>query len=147
MAFADDILPTLTAIRAIPGQFGLRPHAVSLVYATSSGDHTGDGDVLDEDTPITEADSQPPKVRWLKDEEITVGNLASGSVEIGPITPAFSTGGTDLTTITGQLDRGMTRFLRITGPKHPDGALYEITQVKADRSLNYKIQAKPVSYT
>jgi hypothetical protein len=147
MAFADDFLPTLASIRAIPGQFGLRPHAVALVTGFSTGDHTGDGDVLDEDLPITEGE-YPPKVRWLKDEEIAVGALENGSIEIGPITPSFSTGGTALADIRGDaLERGETRFVRITGPKHPDGALYQITRITADRAMNYRIQAKPVSHT
>jgi hypothetical protein len=144
----DDLLPTVYEARGIAGELGFRQYTVDLVTGSSTGDHTGDGDVIDEVTPILESNGQSTRVRWLKDEEIAVGALPNGTIEVGPITPTFTGGGTDIAALMGDaLERGETRFLRITGPKHPDGALYQVTQVKAERALRYMLQAKPVSHT
>lgn len=136
-------------VRAIPGhRFGLRPHTVALVAGTWSGTHTGDGGVSDDETPIVEANSQPPKVRWLSDEQIAVGSLAKGTIVVGPVTPSFSGGGTDLASIVGtDLSQGDTLHLKVTGPKHPTGALYRISKINADKALRYMITAEPVSET
>lgn len=139
MSFAEDIRATLTSIRAIPGQYGLRPHSVTIVRVSFSGDHTGDGAVYDNETPITEGDGQPPKVRWLNQEELALGSLPNGSCTIGPITPVV---GLDLSLLSNVLTGG-TVALRIVGPQHPNGALYRITQVNADRGLHYTLVAKP----
>lgn len=145
MAFADDFLPTLASIRAIPGQFGLRPHRVYLVVSSTSGTYPGDGQRDDILTELVEGDSQPPKVRWPKDEDVAMGLVPKGQATIGPITPAFSTGGTDLSDLSGvDLLAGDVRLLRITGPSHPDGADYRIVSVKADRAMHYMITAIPV---
>jgi hypothetical protein len=86
-----------------------------------------------------------PKIRWLKEDEIAVGGLLAGSVEIGPITPLHQGGGTDLTALQGaDLNTGDVRMLRITGPKHPTGADYRVTSLQADKALRYMIRAEPV---
>jgi hypothetical protein len=142
----DALLPTINAVRAIPGQLGLRPHAVAIIQTISSGAHTGDGARSETETAITESGGQPPKVRWLNDEQLALGNLPKGTVLVGPITPAFSSGGTDLATIQGTaLLQGDTLHVKITGPKHPNGALYRVTKINADRALRYMITAEPVS--
>ena len=46
MALAQDLLPVLEHCRSIPGQIGLREHAVYLLEGTWSGDNTG-GDVAE----------------------------------------------------------------------------------------------------
>lgn len=133
--------------RAIAGeQHGLRPHTASIIQTIWSGAHTGDGSRSETETAIVEAGGQPPKIRWLNDEALALGNLAKGSVQVGPITPLFSGGGTDLVAIQGTaLLAGDTLHVRITGPKHPTGALYRITKVDEDRALRYMITAEPVS--
>ncbi len=84
-------------------------------------------------------------MRWLKDDEIALGQLPKGSATVGPITPSFSGGGTDLDLLNGtDLNVGQVRLLRITGPNHPNGADYTIKGVSADRALRYMITAVPV---
>jgi hypothetical protein len=141
---AEKLRPTVYKGRAIAGKLGFRPYTVQLVTASWTGTHTGDGQRYDTFTPITEAESQPPKVRWLKDDEIAVGNIPSGTVEIGPITPAFAGGGTDLALLAEELTRGSTRYVVITGPKHPSGARYRLTRIDAQRALRYMLRAEPV---
>lgn len=146
MSAADAYRAIAYAARAIPGaDFGLREHTVSLLLRLTSGNVR---DVHAEDEqPITEANNQPPKVRWLNEEELTVGGLPKGTIEVGPITPAFPGGGTDLTSIQGaDLRAGDQRYLRIRGPMigGDEGALYMITKIDASRALRIMLQAKPV---
>jgi hypothetical protein len=145
MTLADDLLPTVLAGRAIAGTLGFRPYRVYIVAESYTGPHTGESLANIDETEIVEGSSQPPKVRWLKDEEIAVGNLAGGTIEVGPITPEFAGGGTSLELLAGELDRGATRHVRIVGPKHPDGARYRITEIRAERALRYTIRAVPVA--
>ena len=144
MTLASGLRKLAWSVRAIPGQLGVRPHRVSILKRTWSGSHVGDGTRTDVETDIVEAGGQPPKVRWLSDEELAVGGLNPGTVEIGPITPAFPGGGTALSLLDGStLDEGEVRHLWIVGPQHPNGAAYRVKKLTADRALHYKIQAMP----
>jgi hypothetical protein len=147
MALIDTVLPIAYAARAIAGQLGFRPHSVAVVTKEYSGDHVGDGLFAATETPITEDDGQPPKVRWLNDEQLAMANLVGASViEIGPITPEHPGGGTSLALITGSdLPNGATLHYKVTGPRHPQGALYERVEVRSEKALRYMIRAKAVS--
>jgi hypothetical protein len=132
--------------RHIRGDYGLATHTVEVGLATWSGTHTGDGTETITWTPIVEASGQPPKVRWLTTEEIAVGALQRGSVRIGPITPDFSGGGTSAATLLANAaTTGQTRYVRIVGPTHPDGARYLIQNTDFGAALHYFITAEPVS--
>ena len=142
MTLASDLLPVLYDARSIMGSLGMRPHTVTRVvrYAESP---RSDLDSLE--TPITEANGYPPKVRWLKEEEIAVGGLSAGTVEVGPMTPKFSGGGTDIALLRGDdLQPGDKLYFRITGPQHPDGALYRKTKLVTEKALRYVLQLEPV---
>lgn len=146
MTLAEDMLSVVYEGRSLAGEEGFRVHSVALVEVLTSGQHPGTGTEDALVTPITEANSQPPKVRWLKDEEIAVGGLGPGMVEVGPITPLFDGGGTDLTRLQGaELQTNDRLFLLITGPKHPNGAYYRITDLQCERALRYMIRAAPVT--
>ena len=141
---AEDALQELLEGRAEAGLEGFRPHAVSLVKGLSETGQPQDT-VEHEELAIVEANSQPPKVVQLNDEQVAVGGLARGTIEIGPITPAFAGGGTDLGELVGRkLEGGDTLHVKITGPLHPTGALYRIVDVRAYRALRYMLRAKPV---
>jgi len=105
------------------------------------GQHTGDVDLSDS-VSIHEQDGFPPKVTWLNDEQLALANLGSGTIDIGPITPDF----TDLSLLTGaDLEAGDAMYVLITGPNHPNGAVYRVINVKAEKALNYRIRATAVS--
>ncbi len=142
---AESLLATVRRGRGIAGELGFRVHTATVVAESYTGQHTGEDLANIDETPLLEGAGQSPKIRWLKDDEIALGNLAGGTIEIGPITPAFSGGGTDLSALAGSLERGATRHVRITGPKHPDGARYRITEIRAERALRYMIRAVPVA--
>lgn len=143
MTLADTILPIAYSARAIAGQLGFRPYTVALLltYANANQDS---GQVLASDsTPITEANGQPPKIRQEKAEDTAgTGSAVSDTFIVGPITPAFPGGGTDLTELIGTLDAGVARYLLITGPKHPEGARYRILDVNCDKALGYRIRCQ-----
>jgi hypothetical protein len=42
-----------------------------------------------------------------------------------------------------ELLKGETRQLLITGPQHPEGALYRVTNIKSERALHYMLRAEP----
>lgn len=141
---ADNLKSLAFNIRGIPGDLGIRPHTVELVEREWSGTHSGDGTRTDNVTPIQEARNRPPKVRWLSDEELAVGGLSNGSIAIGPITSDHGLI-SRLSGIDGSdIDVGDARYLRITGPRHPNGAKYRITKITADRAIHYMINAAPV---
>jgi hypothetical protein len=145
MSLADSLKPTQFAARSIAGRLGFRPHSVALVAVSTSGTHTGDGSRTEIETEIVESGGQPCRVRWLKDDEVALGQLPMGTVEVGPITPSHTGGGTDLDLLTGaDLSDGQVRLLRITGPNHPNGADYTIKSVSADKALRYMVTAVPV---
>ncbi len=138
MTFVDDILPDLHSIRAIPDDMGMRPHTVAIVAGDWSGDHVGDGSL----STVTTTLSPTPKVRWLNDEQIVVAGLPKGSCTIGPITPTFPA----FSVLVGDgLSTGQTLHVRITGPNHPSGATYRVTEAHCDRALRYMLTAQPVS--
>ncbi len=139
MTLADDLLPVVRAGRAIAGGYGFRVHTVERITRHKNGTVRG---VVDEDVvPIVEDNNQPPRVRWLKDEEIAVGSLAHGTVEIGAMTPNAAL---DAWLQGEGLQKGDERLIRITGPSCPKGDYFAITSVSAERPLRRMIQCKPV---
>lgn len=137
MTLADSLKPTVYAGRAIAGQLGFRTHTVALLL-----DYEGGAQDLQH---ITEAGGQPPRVKWLEDEDKPNDSGPEDWIEIGPITPAFAGGGTNLDDLTGDLESGTARYLLITGPRHPQGAKYRITNVDAQKALRYVIRAQSES--
>lgn len=145
MTLADDLKPVLHGIRSIPGQLGLRPHTVSVVNRVYAGDHTGDGAMTETETPLEHAGGYAPRCRWLNDEQRALAGLVKDAVDVGPVTPESSAGGAVLATLDGtDLTTGQTLHLRITGPNHPNGALYRVIRLTRDRVLRYMIRAEPV---
>lgn len=146
MALTDDLKPALWQIRAIPGLLGLRPHTVEVAVGSWSGGATGHGTETQAWALVTEASGQNPKVRWLNDEEVALSQMPAGSCDIGPITPSFSGGGTALAALTGgSATVAQTFLIRITGPRHPNGATYRLTQSHEDRALQYMLRATPIA--
>jgi hypothetical protein len=145
MSRADDFKELARAKRAIPGQFGIRPHRVYLVTDTYDGEYHGDGTRTRTSVELVEGDSQPPKVRQLNDERRALGELAAGSLEIGPITPPDA-GTVAATTLRGAaLANGVGFKLRIVGPT--GDALYLIKSLDLSKAIHWTITAEPVQPT
>ena len=141
---AESILPALELARSQAGVIGWHIHSVDLVVSAWSGAHTGDGTETAATRRLVEANGQNPKVHWLNDEELALGNLESGSCEIGPMTPLFATGGTALAWLGGELASGQTLHLIITGIKHPEGAVYRVKNADQETPTKLMLTCVPV---
>ncbi len=146
MPIAQGLKRLVHGIRAIPGEFGLRPYTVEVVLGTWNGVNTGRGARAREYLPITEGRGQPPKVRMLTTEELALGDLGKGSIRIGPITPAFAGGGTSIAALKPALESGQTLHLRITGPDtKPSGDTYLLKSINTDHAIHWTLTAEPVA--
>lgn len=140
MGFRDDIRSLCHDVRSIPGQLEMRPYGVEAVTRSWSGDEPGQGLEQVERIVVTEAGGQPPKVRWLTDEEIAVGGFEASTVEVGPITPDFPGGGTiiDILKREGKGARALLHFV-LTGPEFPCGGNFKLKDFTSHRAFQYKL--------
>lgn len=147
MGFRDDIRELAYELRALPGRdFEIRPYIVKVVIRSWTGTYAGEGGTTTTETTITEADGQPPKVRFLDDEQLALSGLARGAVEVGPITPDFPGGGTSWATLSGNgADPGEQFYYVLTGPEVPLGARYTLVGGKTDKTFGYRVTLKPMS--
>lgn len=143
---AEDALEDLFEARGEVGEAGFRIHTLTVVRSYETGEHTGDQVGGFEETPITEGNGQPPKIRWLKPDEIALGNYPSGTVVVGPITPEHAGGGTpdELLTGTDLQTKDTLRFI-IRGPNHPNGWRYRKVGFSAERSLRRMLYLAPLA--
>lgn len=149
MTLAEDLRPTLFEARSIAGSLGLRPYSVAIVIGAWSGTYVGRGDKTDTLQPITEAGGQPPKVRFLNEEQLALSastgtGLGKGSCTIGPITPDFPGGGTSLAELVPAVAAQQTVHVVLTGPAYPAGAKFLVKEVKTDRALHWLLVCEPV---
>jgi len=147
MGFRDNLRKVAFTLRRLPGEkFEIRPYRIFVVRETHPGKHPGDGPVTTVETEITEANGQPPKVRYMSEEERALGQLHSSTLELGPITPPFPGGGTSWDTLTGKsLAKGDTFYYKLIGPEYPNGARFRFIGGKSDRTFSYRIRVSPVS--
>jgi hypothetical protein len=131
--------------RGIPGQLGLREHAVFLVQSSWDGASLGDGNETTVSTPIHVGRGQNPKVRFPSQREVALGLMGMGDLEIGPFTPKFGGGGVDRSTLNGSLlAPGDGLHVRVIGPQMPaPGSLFRIKNVNVDRALRVTMICKP----
>jgi hypothetical protein len=141
-SFAESLRPMISSVRSLPGILGLRPYSASIITGAWSGSATGSGAETTTTIALTEGNGQPCKVRWLNSEELAVGDLQKGTIEIGPITPGPG-GNNLLSQIHPALSAGQTIHVLVNGPDLGT-AKFEITSFNADHALHYTIQAKPV---
>lgn len=142
-SFRDGMRKLAYRARAIPGKLGFRPYTVAVEVKTWPGDRTGQGTPTVTTTAITEANGQPPKVRWLSNEEIVVAGYDRMTAEIGPITPDFPGGGTTLATLKGKNAPAKSEvFVVLTGPDFPSGARFTIVGDNSDRALRYMLRVQ-----
>lgn len=141
MTIIDDLRGIATSVRAIPNDFGLRPYRVFVHTKLGADGHFTGGEQYTEQE-ITEANSAPPKVRWLTDEELAVGGYDGGRIRVGPITPECTAGGTPIAclkpSIDGKLSNEELVYFRICGPEFPAplGARFRLDRLESDRGIH-----------
>lgn len=156
-SLANDFRELADDIRSIPDEFGLREYRCFLVRKPWTGAHPGDGDEEPTITPLTVGNGANPKVRFPNQKECALGNMASGTMMFGPLTPAYGTGGTDRASLDGsQLQPGVGQVIRVYEPdavlpvgKTPggDSTDYEVVRRNVDRALRITLQCSPVTKT
>lgn len=120
----------------------MRPNRVYLVESEWDGEYTGEGEETQTALELT-VGGQPPKARQLNDEQIAMGELAAGAIEIGPVTPQFSTGGFSAAMLLAQaVEKGLTRHVELVGPMGT--TQFRVTSVTTDRALRYVFRGEPV---
>lgn len=147
MAFRDNIRKLAFNLRKLPGErFQIRPYTVAVVVTTWAGTRIGEGAKTETTTAITEAGGQPPKVRWLSDQEKALAGYSDATVEVGPITPDFPGGGTSWATLmqTAAPVRSTVHYL-LTGPEFPSGARFERIGWRSDKTFGYRIRLQRVA--
>lgn len=134
MTLADDLLPTVYAGRAIAGSYGFRTTTVTLRFEYAASDDAGA--MASSEHAITESGGQSAKLVRVKGEDVPFGNAPSNILRYGPITPAFSGGGADITLFTRPLDEGESRVFILRGPESPEeGERYRLLHVDALKPL------------
>lgn len=146
---AESILPALELARSQAGVIGWHIHTVDLLTETWSGLHTGDGTETVTTRRLLEH-GQNPRVRWLTQEELALGNLETGTCEIGPMTPMWvagdgTSGGVALAWFGDTATAGQTVHLIVTGIHHPTGAKYRIHHTHQERPTKIELTCIPVS--
>lgn len=138
---AEDALADLYEGRAEAGLAGFRPYSVALCndYHHPAGGWSGPVT-----TPITEADNQPPKVVWDKQEDVAFGNAPADIITVGPITP-IGTNLTILDELAEAVEADATRHILITGPGMLDGRRYRVLAIDRSRALRVMIRAQAES--
>lgn len=143
VSFRNCMLQLADRIRGLAGLFGVRQYRVYLEVTSWSGGQRGSGTPTVTTTEITEgADSQPPKVTWEDGAEIAFSGESMGSVRIGPVTPNYSVDGTIGGTSLADLaptpsNRNSTVRVRLTGPRFPSGAYFNIAALEHHRGYQY----------
>lgn len=125
----NSLLPAIDAIRAIPGQLGMRLYAVSIVTRTWTGARPGLGTKTDAATALTVDRGQyQAKVRQLTERDViaSAGLYNTQQFEIGPLTPGYASnaGSGGITPDIIDPAVGSTAievFFKVTGPGFPAG--------------------------
>ena len=145
MALADDLKAIARDIRGnISGPMGLRIHRVYLVRTLSEG-VPGDGEQTTTETEIVEGGGHPPRVRQVGDEQRALGNLASGALLVGAITPGDSSVGLTVDELNGvgMVSGSETLRIRVEGPIGNN--LYSLTKKEQASATRWMLTVEPVA--
>jgi hypothetical protein len=113
---------------------------VFVVATVWSGGHIGEGTAIIVRRAISER-GQPPKVRWLSNDEVALAGYDKPTVEIGPITPDHPGGGTSLAVLKDRAATGKAEFYyELIGPDFPAGAKFALVGDNSDRALHYTVR-------
>ena len=144
MTLADDLRATAARVRGLPGTLGMRPHRVWLCRSSWSEGDQGAGVESSSDRELLEGGRQSPQVTWLDSEALAVGGYPAGSVEVGNLTPGFALGGINFSELIGaSMTSGETLFVRIVGPRHPQGCRYRIKEARHKSAVSYSLICAP----
>lgn len=136
----DKLKPVVYRARSIIGILGFRQDRVFLLTDWYAPDGVWEGYANKRE--IVEARSQPPKVHQVTFQDVPFGAHTPDIIDIGPVTPAFPGGGTDLDDFLAPVEAGDVRHILRVGPSCPDGKKYRILRILTEKSLRYMIRAQ-----
>jgi hypothetical protein len=141
--FRDAILPSVNAIRAIPGQLGWRPYSLTIEVRTWSGAQIGEGTETVTSYPITELYGQPPKTRWLNTEQLAIAGYEKATIEIGPMTPSYPGGGILASLMEPEtLPKNTVVQYKLVGPAYPTGIYCRLLTFNHDHAGHYTLRVQ-----
>jgi len=144
MSLADEFREIANECRAIPAEFGLYEHSVSIIQSRWSSGIFGEGIEEKTETPITVYGGANPKVHFPSQREIALGLMSLGEATIGPFTPDYGTGGISRSMLDGDELLNNDGFLvKIVGPQCSTGALYRIKNKNVDHALRITLVCIP----
>lgn len=136
MSFRTDILPVVDATRAIAGPDGLdvRTSKLTIITRTWSGGRAGMGTYSDASLELP----QHYKLKDLSSKEIagSGGRYQQNDIRVGPITPAYSSGGYTPAQLAPAGDNGVEVLYQITGP---DSGMYSLVECCTDAAFHYSL--------
>lgn len=150
MSLRDDLLPTLDAIRGIPGDLGLHPYALTRVTKTWASGIISHGAVVTVETSLT-CDGQNPHIRDATEDEIkhALGSGAlfkPGMLMVGPLTPSFSGGGYASSGFDAAAGVATQILYRVTGGDMPSGGrLYRAVKIDTTHPLRITMVLEPAA--
>jgi hypothetical protein len=143
----DELLPVVDEARAIAGELGFRPYQVWLRTVKYSGTRVGEGTATVTEKRLL-VGGKDPKVQIRKSADVVAGTPEFQEItyDVGPLTPQFAGGGTDINDI-GPDNTGVPTevFFVLKGPGLPSaGLLCRRFGDQVDRPLRYMIHLKSV---
>lgn len=143
MTLRDDLLGDIDDIRGIPGELGLRLFTVTVLTRASVGARPGVGSSVDATATLAVArGSFDARVRNLTSKDVIAsgGLYTDQDVKVGPFTPPFDGGGTEISVFDpASTGSGLEVYFKITGPGYSaDGDWFK--RIASDTS-------KPFAYT
>lgn len=146
MTLRDDMLPVLDELRGLADEFGLRPITVTVrtrVYSLPPGD-VGATLLSTTNTAVTPTPVVKPARLYRDDEAIRDGEYADATgqprllrYDIGPITPAYSGGGFDASSLMPNDTNTRRVTIVLVGGQHGAGEEYRV--MKVDDSKPFRI--------
>lgn len=134
----DRLRKIVNRARSIPGaRYALRPYRVYQLFDFYDSNDFYAGPAK---TEIVEGNGQPPKVTTETYQDLPPGSKPPDVRTVGPITPAFNGGGTDLSGWIADVDDGETRHFLLVGPDCPDGKKYRVLHITTDSALHYMVR-------
>lgn len=140
MALADELREVAFNLRALAGEFGLRPYRIYRIKISYSGENFT-GTRTEEEIELVEGNGQPPKVRWATSEELALTGYASETLLVGPLTPKIlsTVVGTDYEALRPELNPDDIIRFRVVGPGYPTGEFFTLKKLDRSSAVSWRL--------
>jgi hypothetical protein len=151
MSLRTSLLSAVDAIRgSVPGALDLRQFAVTVRVRTWTGTRVGLGTKTDVDTTLMVGGYNPNVERISAKDVVASGGLyTAGDYRIGPLTPAYATGGTAVGAINPPTATAPQEVLyHLVGPGLPSGGQWcKRVSDETDANFRYEVVVRAMAVT